>query len=109
MPPLPLEPKGNRVLLAGRGDELLGLVLRHAPARQWTLWLHLPLIGAAADGDVDFVKDLFAAGASGGAGQRGEDGCTLVGFHTNNNEQQRTTSSVISHAAQTRLRSKFTI
>ena len=66
------------LLLSGKGDQLLEIVLRNAPANQWTQWLRLPLMGAAVGGDVVCVKELLAAGADGSAGQRGPDGSTLV-------------------------------
>ena len=67
------------LLLAGKGDYLLGIVFRNALVNQWAQWLRLPLVGAAAVGDVVCVKELLAAGADGSsAGQRGPDGSTLV-------------------------------
>lgn len=69
----------DRLKLVGKGDRLLGLVLRHTPARhQWAQWLRLPLASAAYDGDAASVEELLAAGADGKAGPRGSDGSTLV-------------------------------
>ncbi|CAN0071332.1 unnamed protein product [Scytosiphon promiscuus] len=69
----------DRQKLVGKGDRLLGLVLRHTPARhQWAQWLRLPLASAAHDGDAGAVEELLAAGADGKAGPRGSDGATLL-------------------------------
>lgn len=69
----------DRLRLVGKGDRLLGLVLRHAPpSYQWAQWLRLPLASAASDGDATAVVELLEAGADGKAGPRGPDGGTLV-------------------------------
>lgn len=69
----------DRLRLVGKGDRLLGLVLRHAPPTyQWAQWLRLPLASAASDGDATAVEELLGAGADGKAGPRGTDGGTLV-------------------------------
>lgn len=76
-------PTDGRLRLVGKGDHLLGLVLRHAPppSHQWAQWLRLPLASAASDGDAASVEELLAAGADGIAGPRGPDGCTLVSLN----------------------------
>eukprot|EP00903_Cladosiphon_okamuranus_P019473 g17907.t1 len=69
----------DRLRLVGKGDRLLGLVLRHAPpSYQWAQWLRLPLASAASDGDANAVEELLDAGADGKAGPRGPDGDTLL-------------------------------
>eukprot|EP00752_Nemacystus_decipiens_P015669 g13983.t1 len=69
----------DRLRLVGKGDRLLGLVLRHAPpSYQWAQWLRLPLASAASDGDAAAVEELLEAGADGKAGPRGPDGGTLL-------------------------------
>lgn len=75
---LPPASKEHRVLLAGKGEKILDLVLRQAPSKQWAQWLRLPLSVAAAEGDLTCVTELLAAGADGSAGQRNLDGSTLL-------------------------------
>lgn len=75
---LPPALKEHRVLLAGKGEKILDLVLRQAPPKQWAQWLRLPLSVAAAEGDLTCVTELLAAGADGSAGQRDRDGSTLL-------------------------------
>eukprot|EP00903_Cladosiphon_okamuranus_P014209 g13201.t1 len=63
--------------LDGQGEELLTVVRNYATPQEWGAWLRVPLSGAAAEGNVELVDSLVAAGADAGPGSR-EDGATLL-------------------------------
>lgn len=71
-------PRDDQLLLSGKGEKLLSLALTYATPKQRAEWLRLPLVGAAAEGDLGLVKQLLAAGADASSGQIEPDGSTLL-------------------------------